>query len=280
MKKPIFSRKLSAFLLVIPLVLTGCATQGPWYEDWRNCAYVGATTGAVIGSFEDSEDAAIGAVGGAIIGGVTCALMNRDTDSDGDGVPNSRDKCPATPSGAPVDVHGCALDSDNDGVPDYRDECPNTPPGAKVNVRGCLLDSDNDGVTDNKDHCPNSPPGAKVNALGCTKALKLDGVEFEFNSDKLTWAAKEYLNSVAEKLKLHAGTRLELGGHTDSRGSDQYNRDLSQRRANSVRRYLVSRGIRSNDLRAVGYGESRPVADNNTDSGRARNRRVELKVLN
>lgn len=279
MKQPIFSSKLSALLLVLPLILSGCATQGPWYEDWRNCAYVGATTGGVIGAFEDSEDAAIGAVGGAIIGGVTCALMNRQPDSDGDGVPNSRDKCPATPKGAPVDQHGCSLDSDKDGIPDYRDECPNTPAGSKVNERGCIPDSDNDGVTDNKDHCPNSPPGAKVNALGCTEALKLEGVEFEFNSDKLTWAAKEYLNTVADKLKMHTDTQLELGGHTDSTGSNEYNRDLSQRRADSVRSYLVSRGVGGTHLRAVGYGEDRPVADNGNDAGRARNRRVELNVV-
>jgi len=99
-----------------------------------------------------------------------------DYDSDGDGVPDSKDMCPNTPSGVSVDVHGCPLDSDGDGVPDYLDKCPNTPKGAAVDKYGCPLDSDGDGVPDYKDLCPNTPKGVRVDEFGCPLDSDSDGV--------------------------------------------------------------------------------------------------------
>ncbi len=99
-----------------------------------------------------------------------------DQDKDNDGVPDSRDDCPGTPSGVKVDVNGCPLDSDNDGVPDYMDKCPDTPKGVKVDVNGCPLDSDGDGVPDYKDICPDTPHGVKVDDLGCPLDTDGDGV--------------------------------------------------------------------------------------------------------
>jgi OOP family OmpA-OmpF porin len=102
--------------------------------------------------------------------------FGRDKDSDGDGVPDSRDACPGTPMGVKVDEHGCPLDSDGDGVPDYLDKCPNTPAGVKVDVNGCPLDADGDGVPDYLDKCPNTPTGVAVDVNGCPLDSDGDGV--------------------------------------------------------------------------------------------------------
>jgi outer membrane protein OmpA-like peptidoglycan-associated protein len=100
----------------------------------------------------------------------------RLVDSDGDGVPDKDDQCPATPLGATVDVHGCPMDSDGDGVYDGIDQCPNTPAGAHVDAKGCPIDSDGDGVPDGIDQCPNTPAGAHVDAKGCPIDSDGDGV--------------------------------------------------------------------------------------------------------
>ncbi len=102
--------------------------------------------------------------------------FGRDKDSDGDGVPDSRDACPGTPMGVKVDDNGCPLDSDNDGVPDYLDKCPNTPAGVKVDVNGCPLDADGDGVPDYLDKCANTPAGVAVDVNGCPLDSDGDGV--------------------------------------------------------------------------------------------------------
>jgi len=202
-------------------------------------------------------------------------------DTDGDGVSDEMDECPATPRGVQVDSVGCPLDGDNDGVADYLDQCPNTPAGAKVNASGCPLDSDNDGVVDADDACPDTPAGQAVMSNGCAKdqAVILRGVNFELNSAQLTMNAETILNGVAETLVSSPGFEVELQGHTDSTGSDSYNMNLSQNRAKSVKNYLVSGGVEANRLTARGYGEEQPIASNETKDGRAQNRRVELKVL-
>jgi OOP family OmpA-OmpF porin len=102
--------------------------------------------------------------------------FGRAKDSDGDGVPDSRDMCPNTPLGVKVDADGCPLDADGDGVPDYLDKCPNTPTGVKVDATGCPLDADGDGVPDYLDKCPNTPTGVKVDANGCPLDSDGDGV--------------------------------------------------------------------------------------------------------
>lgn len=180
-------------------------------------------------------------------------------------------------------------DSDGDGVMDSKDDCPNTPKGAYVDGRGCPHDSDGDGVWDGIDQCPNTPRGTEVDSKGCPvrkalfepnkKTLVLEGVNFEFNSAKLTSDSYSVLDRVVRSLQEWPDIRVEVGGHTDSKGSDQYNRTLSDRRAKAVRDHLVSRGVARSRLEAKGYGESDPIASNDTDAGRAKNRRVELKKL-
>jgi outer membrane protein OmpA-like peptidoglycan-associated protein len=213
-------------------------------------------------------------------------------DSDGDGVVDGADKCPNTPKGAKVDASGCPTDSDGDGVPDGPDRCPNTPKGVKVDTSGCPVDSDGDGVVDGTDKCPNTPLGTKVDKDGCPvkeeppkaaplfqegkKSLVLEGVNFATNSDVLTPDSSETLDKVAASLKDWPDVKVEIGGHTDSRASTAYNHNLSHKRAVAVKNYLVSKGVDASRLEVKGYGESKPIADNKTEAGMAKNRRVEL----
>lgn len=203
-------------------------------------------------------------------------------DSDGDGVFDGLDMCPDTPAGVKVDSQGCPLDSDGDGVPDYKDKCPNTPKGEKVTAEGCPVDTDGDGVVDSADACPTVPaPGT---ADGCPppppapepKKLTLDGVNFDNDKAILRPEALGILNNAAATLKEWGNAKVEVAGHTDAMSDDGYNLKLSQRRASAVRDYLISQGVAAERLTAKGYGEASPVADNNTEEGRFKNRRVEL----
>lgn len=227
-------------------------------------------------SVPDYRDDCPNSAPGAKVNARGCAL-----DSDGDGVADSADRCPNTPTGTQVAANGCPKDSDNDGVTDAKDECPNTAPGIPVNANGCPTDSDGDGVPDAIDQCPNTPSGKAVMTNGCGEKQKLvlKDVNFEFNSAKLTANAKAILGETAELLRDNPEFRVELGGHTDSVGSAEYNRSLSQKRAESVRRFLASQGIDAGRLVARGYGESQPIESNMLKAGRAENRRVEMKVI-
>jgi len=197
-------------------------------------------------------------------------------DSDGDGVADYLDICPNTPSGVRVDEKGCALDSDGDGVPDYLDKCPDTPKGIQVDEKGCPFDSDGDGVADYLDKCPNTPKGAKVNDRGCwiLKGLSFDTAKWDIKPSQYP-----ILNDVVRILERNPSMRIEIQGHTDNRGAADYNRKLSEKRAQSVMEYFLKKGISSARLTATGYGFSRPAATNTTAEGRAMNRRVELKPL-
>jgi OOP family OmpA-OmpF porin len=202
-------------------------------------------------------------------------------DSDGDGVPDSADRCPGTARGAAVNPQGCELDDDNDGVVDRLDKCPGTAAGAKVDPQGCELDGDRDGVVDRLDKCPGSTPGARVDANGCEipKVTTLKGVTFATNSATLTAGSMAVLDETAATLAKNPDLKAEVAGHTDNRGAAARNRVLSQQRAESVMRYLVSKGVNAANLTARGYGPDQPVADNRTEQGRNANRRVELRVL-
>ena len=142
-------------------------------------------------------------------------------------------------------------------------------------------DADKDGVLDNVDKCPDTPPGVAVDAFGCTRkgSITLEGVTFEVNSARLTPDSQVVLNSVGTDLKKYPRLRIELQGHTDSSGSDQYNLKLSQQRADSVRIYLMDQGVPGGQLTARGYGETQPIEDNKTEPGRSLNRRVVMFVL-
>jgi OOP family OmpA-OmpF porin len=145
-----------------------------------------------------------------------------------------------------------------------------------------LRDSDVDGVIDALDRCPDTLRGAQVDRDGCvieSSVIVLQGVHFEYNSAQLTSSSISILAQAVDSLRGQATMKVEVAGHTDSTGSDAYNVELSARRARSVVDFLISQGIDRSRLTSVGYGESRPVADNSTAEGRASNRRVEFRVL-
>ncbi len=197
-------------------------------------------------------------------------------DSDGDGVYDPEDQCPDTPIDIQVDNRGCPLDSDRDGVFDYMDRCLDTPAGVSVDDFGCPLDTDGDGVYDSQDQCPDTPKGAKVDPRGC---WTLGGVLFDTDKWNIKPQFSLLLDDVVNVLRHNPGLKLEIQGHTDSRGARSHNIKLSQKRAEAVRKYLVAKGISTERLTAKGFGCARPVASNNTPEGRAMNRRVELKPV-
>jgi len=176
-----------------------------------------------------------------------------DPDSDGDGVPDSRDECPGTPAGVAVTSFGCPKDSDGDGVPDYLDKCPGTPAGAKVDSDGCEIVGD--------------------------IVINVTADHFDFDSAELKPAMQAELDSVASRIKSSPGDEtLHVIGHTDSTGPEAYNQGLSERRAAAAADYLIGLGVTSDRISTSGRGESEPVADNDTRDGRAMNRRVEIRT--
>lgn len=177
---------------------------------------------------------------------------------------------------API-VVAAALDSDGDGVTDGLDRCPNTPAGVAVDNRGCPLDSDGDGVLDYSDRCPGTPAGAQVNEVGC---WVLGDVMFESGKADLKPVALPDLNSVVDILNRNPDLKIEIQGHTDNRGSSAFNQQLSEKRAKSVQNHLVQADIDPGRVSAVGFGETDPVAPNDTSAGRKANRRVELNPIN
>ncbi len=151
----------------------------------------------------------------------------------------------------------------------------------EVPVQTNTIDSDGDGVPDNMDQCPNTMPGGRVDSRGClivNQTVSFNDILFEFDSAKLTPSSERTLSRIAKSLQSQKNFNVEIGGNTDSVGSADYNQLLSEKRAQAVRRYLISEGVDASRLTARGYGESNPVASNSTVSGRAMNRRVDFRV--
>ncbi len=218
---------------------------------------------------------------GVVVDSVGCPV-----DSDGDGVPDYIDECPDTPKGVVVDSVGCPIDDDGDGVPNYIDECPDTPQGVVVDSVGCPVDTDGDGIPDYLDKCPNVP-GPESN-YGCPELKKevrslfkkaMQGIQFETDKDVIKKSSYPTLDKIVEVMKTNPTYMLSIGGHTDDVGSEEYNQVLSEKRAGSVRRYLIEHGVEESRIASKGYGKTMPIADNTTVEGRALNRRVEFEVI-
>ena len=141
-------------------------------------------------------------------------------------------------------------------------------------------DLDNDGVHNSRDKCPATKENTPVDKNGCKlpKIISLEGVRFATGSDKLIGNSTGILDSVAKRLIEYNRVKIEVSGHTDSQGTDAINQTLSYKRAQAVKSYLIKKGIPAASLTAKGYGESQPVADNDTPQGRAANRRVDLNL--
>jgi OOP family OmpA-OmpF porin len=213
-----------------------------------------------------------------------------DPDADGDGVFDSLDACALEPEDkdAYLDEDGCPdPDNDLDGLLDAADKCPlaaEDPEGFE-DEDGCPdLDNDKDTVEDVRDQCPNEFGSASGDPLGCPQLAMITDCEikitqqihFEFNKDRIRPESFPVLDAVVEVLNKNPEIKLEIQGHTDNKGAPAYNKNLSNRRANSVRKYLVAHGIASFRLTSIGYGLERPLVDNNTEQNRALNRRVQF----
>lgn len=229
-------------LVFVSGLLTGCASTSSTGDaplNQRNWPWCSLIGGLAGGGLGATESASM-AGGGAAAGVVLGGLLcyAQDGDQDGDGVHDRRDRCPDTPQGTEVRHNGCPL-------PQYPAAAAAPQPAAQDEV---IVLSD------------------------------LGEVLFAFDSARLTAAAMATLDTVVDKLKGADVLAIRVDGHTDSVGSDAYNQGLSERRAGSVVDYLVSRGVPAGKLSAQGFGESRPVADNGSDAGRAQNRRVEIHL--
>jgi len=193
--------------------------------------------------------------------------MESDGDSDGDGVSDSQDRCPDTPRGCKVDAHGCGIDSDGDGVCDGRDRCPGTPSGTKVDKDGCPV------VEREKQ--------LEMELLD-TGRIRISNINFDHDQSTIRPDAHAVLDTVGRVLTKWPGLEIDIHGHTDSQGSEAYNHELSGRRAEAVRAYLLEHfpQFKPAQLRARGFGESQPLVPNVSAATMQLNRRVEFVVLN
>lgn len=228
-------------VLLAASLLSGCAThsEGDAPLNQRTWPLCSLLGGAVGGGLGAIESSAW-AGGGAALGVIAGGLIcyAQDGDEDGDGVFDRRDRCPDTPANTPVSHTGCPL-------PQY----------------------------------PVVEKPVEVEPVQEVITLSDQGsVLFAFDSAELTPAAQQQLQALTAKLGDPAVTRIRVVGHTDSKGTDAYNQGLSERRANSAAEYLISQGVSPQKVTSQGKGESEPVADNETDEGRAQNRRVELHL--
>ncbi len=202
-------------------------------------------------------------------------------DTDGDGIEDENDKCPNKKGLARL--NGCPLsDIDEDGIEDEKDQCPSIPGVRRLN--GCP-DADGDGITDSEDRCP-TQPGPAANK-GCPEVKeevkkKLEwaaqNIQFETGSAIIKTSSFSVLNEVAKILGEFPEYSVQVEGHTDNVGSDAINLSLSNKRAAAAAAYLINKGVSSKRVSSIGYGETRPIADNNTAKGRALNRRVNFKL--
>ncbi|MEO5770260.1 MAG: OmpA family protein [Polyangia bacterium] len=227
---------------------------------------------------------------------VVNVLPPAPADPDGDGIVGANDKCPnvAEDKDGFEDEDGCPeADNDKDGIPDAQDKCPNKPENINGidDDDGCPEeDTDGDGIWGSRDKCPDEPEtrnGFK-DEDGCPDevpaAVKkftgvIEGINFKTAQATILPGSYAILDRAVAVLKEYQDIRMEIAGHTDSRGKADYNRDLSQRRADAVKMYFIANGVDANRLTSVGYGLDRPIADNGTESGRSKNRRTEFRLL-
>lgn len=226
-------------VLLLGSLLTGCATHSDGTAPLNQRNWpICSVIGGLVGGGLGAIESGGWAAGGAALGILSGGLICYAQDGDEDG----------------------------DGVFDRRDRCPDTPANTPVDHHGCPL--------------PQYPASVKPEPVQSEVITLSDAgdVLFAFNQSDLTPTAKSQLDSIMGKLEDASVVSIKVVGHTDSVGSDAYNQGLSERRASSVAQYLLSQGVAPAKLTSEGKGESEPVADNDTDEGRAKNRRVELHI--
>lgn len=204
-------------------------------------------------------------------------------DTDKDGINDEEDKCPTVPGLARY--QGCPVpDTDKDGINDEEDKCPTVPGVARY--QGCPVpDTDGDGLNDEEDKCP-TLAGPRENQ-GCPVIpeevkkrvdVAAKNILFVTGSYKLVASSYKGLDDVVRIMNENSGMKLSIDGHTDWVGADDYNQTLSENRAGAVRTYIISKGIDESRIVSAGHGETKPIADNKTATGRQKNRRVELTL--
>lgn len=228
-------------LVVATSLITGCATHSDGSAPLNQRTWpICSLLGGLVGGGLGAIESSSWATGAGVAGAIAGGLIcyAQDGDEDGDGVFDRRDRCPDTPAGTQVNHMGCPL-------PQYPASAPQPEPTATPEV----ITLDDQGQ-----------------------------VLFAFDSAELTQGAQQRLQGLLPKLNDPSVTNVKVIGFTDSVGSDSYNQRLSERRASGVAEYLISQGLAPNKVTSQGRGESEPVADNDTDEGRSRNRRVELHL--
>lgn len=227
------------------------------------------------------------------------ALRNRRTrlpnDLDGDGILNADDQCPddkEVPNGID-DADGCPeVDSDGDGIVGSADQCPAHAEDLDgfEDTDGCPdEDNDSDGFADASDKCPLHPETTNgfEDLDGCPDEVPeqvqlftgvIHGIHFELNSAEIRPSSTEVLDAAVKVFKEYKELRIEVSGHSDPMGAEEINSSLSRRRADAVKWYLVDHGIEPHRIATVGYGATKPVADNESEEGRAKNRRIEFRL--
>ncbi len=205
-------------------------------------------------------------------------------DSDNDGINDDNDKCPTVAGVAKY--NGCPIpDSDNDGINDDNDKCPSIP--GVERYQGCPIpDSDNDGVNDEEDNCPHLA-GSTANH-GCPEIDKGTQSKVDIMARHITWSpsrgynlsssSDKALDQVASVLTSDSSLKVTISAYTSNAGNADENKTLSQNRADAVKKYLINKGVNESQVEATGYGGEQPIADNTTAAGRAKNKRVELKL--
>lgn len=225
----------------------------------------------------DEEDKCPGQAGTAKYNG--CPIP----DTDGDGINDEEDKCPNQKGTAKY--NGCPIpDTDGDGINDEEDKCPNE--AGPANRNGCpVKDRDNDGINDDEDKCPDLPGSASNK--GCpdvpanvskTLMSSAQNISFGATNAKLSSRSNASLNQLVRIMNENPALKIRIEAHTDNAGNDEANMKLSEDRAAAVKAYLVSKGISEDRIMTEGFGETMPIADNTTATGRTKNRRIEIKV--
>lgn len=241
-------------------------------ENLNNHYYYSLGIAGLLGSHKKSKPVAV----------VPVTSIQRPVikDSDGDGIIDSLDACPFTPG---VSAYRGCPDSDLDGITDQEDQCPSLFGVKKYG--GCPVpDRDKDGINDEEDSCI-LVPGVSQNH-GCPLSITAEAIIdsaarlifFKTGSYELESVSYKALDRIAIVLQQNPKTTVAIQGYTDNRGTESSNLLLSMNRANAVLQYLVSNGIDMNRLRASGFGQTKPIATNQTEEGRAMNRRVEFVV--
>ncbi|MBU0809494.1 MAG: OmpA family protein [Gammaproteobacteria bacterium] len=228
-------------VLLVSSVLSGCVTTSSTGDAPLNQGNwpLCSVLGGLTGAGLGAVESSAWAAGGAVAGAVVGTLICYAQDGD----------------------------EDDDGVFDRRDRCPGTPPNTPVHPNGCPI----------KEYASTPVEPEPIEVIEAVR-VELD-VKFDFNKSDVKENSQADIKSLADFMKQYPQTTTTVEGHTDAIGSDAYNQGLSERRANAVRDVLVNQhGISSSRVSSVGYGESRPVADNDSESGRAINRRVEAEV--